>query len=71
MVSEKAVVRGTVPNGEEDVKEECTYSFGNKISGDISYACLDYRPLSGNDNIAAWSIMQRSRIDDSFTFSPL
>lgn len=63
VVSTEAAVGGIVLDGEEKDKEESLCLSGNRISNDIFYAYLDYRPFSGSDNVVEETNMQVARSD--------
>lgn len=59
----EAVVGRKVVDGKQNNDEEHLCVFGNRISVDIFYASLDYRPLSGINDSVEGSIVQLYRLD--------
>lgn len=57
MVITEAVARGIVVDGVENDEEQCLWLSGSRISVNLLYAFLDYKPLIGKDDKLGGSIM--------------
>lgn len=64
VVSREAVVGRTVLDGEKDDKKKGLCLLRNCIFVDIFYGFLEYRALSGNDDIVEGRIMHLARLDN-------